>query len=167
MEWIILSIIRYVIILSTNPSGTAFIKVSAMLIWELLLPITCVILTKISFVIFIILDKKSYPCWIQYLSKRKETKAITTRSQLILSTSIDFLIKLIIKKSIKRLNAIGTITSLTVFPIDHIFIPVTLEKLVNFSTVPIKFPLSISIPKTVNLKLYRILIIPSNYFSSL
>ena len=104
---------------------------------------------------------------MKYLSKRNETKAITTLSQLILSTSIDFLIKLIIKKSIKRLNAIGTITSLTVFPIDHIFIPVTLEKLVNFSIVTIKFPISISIPKTVNLKLYRILIIPSNYFSSL
>ena len=48
--------------LSTNPSGTASIKVSAILIEELLLPMACVILTKMSFVIFIILDKKSYPC---------------------------------------------------------------------------------------------------------
>lgn len=124
-----------------------------MLIEELLLPMACVILTKMSFVIFIILDKKSYPCCIKYLSNKKETKAITTRSQLILSTSIDFFIKLIIKKRIKRLNAIGIITSFTVFPIDQILIPFTLEKFVNFSIVPIKLPLSISIPKTVNLKL--------------
>ena len=58
-----------------------------------------------------------------------------------------------IKKRIKRLNAIGIITSFTVFPIDQILIPFTLEKLVNFSIVPIKLPLSTSIPKTVNLKL--------------
>ena len=126
---------------------------SAILIEELLLPMACVILTKMSFVIFIILDKKSCPCCIKYLSNKNETKAITTLSQLILSTSIDFFIKLIIKKRIKRLNAIGTITSFTVFPIDQILIPFTLEKFVNFSIVPIKLPLSISIPKTVNLKL--------------
>ena len=104
-----------------------------MLIVELLLPITRVMLTKISFVIFIILDKNSYPCCIKYLSNKKETIAITTRSQLILSTSIDFFIKLIIKKRIKRLNAIGTIISFTVFPMDQILIPFTLEKLWVFS----------------------------------
>ena len=130
---------------------------------ELLLLKAFVTLTKISFTMFIIVDKKVYPFCIKYFNIKNDTNDIATLSQLILSTSIDFFIKLIIKKSISKLNAIGTITLLTVLPILQILIPWTLEKLVNFCTEPIRFPLSISTPNTENLKLYRSLIIPSNY----
>ena len=109
MEWIKSNTDRYVIILSTNPSGTAFINVSAILILELLLLIAFVTFTKISFTIFIIVDKNVYPFCIKYFNKRKDTNDIAILSQLILSTSIAFFIKLIIKKSISKLNAIGTI----------------------------------------------------------
>ena len=51
------------------------------------------------------------------------------------------------------LNATGTIQSLTVLPIDQIFMFWTFEKLVKLCTEPIRFPLSNSIPKTLNLKL--------------
>lgn len=108
--------------LSTNPSGTALIKVSAIFIFELLLLNTCVTLTKISLTIFIIVVKKVYPFIIKYFNKKKPTKDIAILSQLILSTSIDFFIKLIIKKRINKLNAIGTIQSFTVFPIPQILI---------------------------------------------
>ena len=130
---------------------------------ELLLLKAFVTLTKISFTIFIIVDKKVYPFCIKYFNIKNDTNDIATLSQLILSTSIDFFIKLIIKKSISKLNAIGTITLLTVLPILQILIPWTLEKLVNSCTEPIRFPLSISTPNTENLKLYRSLIISSNY----
>lgn len=106
--------------LSTNPSGTAFINVSAIFILELLLLIAFVTPTKISFTIFIIVDKNVYPFCIKYFNKRKDTNDIAILSQLILSTSIAFFIKLIIKKSISKLNAIGTITLLTAFPILQI-----------------------------------------------
>jgi len=97
--------------------------VSAILILELLLLIAFVTLTKISFTIFIIVDKKVYPFCIKYFNIKNDTNDIATLSQLILSTSIDFFIKLIIKKSISKLNAIGTITLLTVLPILQILIP--------------------------------------------
>lgn len=90
---------------------------------ELLLLIAFVTLTKISFTIFIIVERKVYPFCIKYFNKRKYTNDIAILSQLILSTSIAFFIKLIIKKSISKLNATGIITLLTVFPILHIFIP--------------------------------------------
>lgn len=44
--------------LSTNPSGTAFINVSAIFILELLLLKVFVTLIKISFTIFIIVERK-------------------------------------------------------------------------------------------------------------
>lgn len=163
MEWIILNTNRYVIILSIQPSGTAFINVSAILIFELPLLTAFVTPTKISFTIFIMVDKKVYPFCIKYFNNRKDTKDIAILSQLILSTSIAFFIKLIIKKSISKLKATGTITSFTVFPMLQILMVFTLEKLVNFCIEPIRFPLSISTPNTENLKLYRSLIIPSNY----
>jgi len=47
--------------LSTNPSGTAFIKVSAILILVLELLIAFEIVINISFTIFIIELKKVYP----------------------------------------------------------------------------------------------------------
>ncbi len=90
---------------------------------ELLLLKAFVTLTKISFTIFIIVDKKVYPFCIKYFNIKNDTNDIATLSQLILSTSIDFFIKLIIKKSISKLNAIGTITLLTVLPILQILIP--------------------------------------------
>ena len=130
---------------------------------ELPLLTAFVTLTKISFTIFIIVDKNVYPFCIKYFSNKKDTNDIAILSQDILSTSIAFFIKLIIKKSISKLNAIGTITSFTVFPMLQIFMVFTLEKLVNFCTEPIRFPLSSSTPNTENLKLYRSLIIPSNY----
>ena len=66
------------------------------------------------------IDKNVYPFCIKYFNKRKDTNDIAILSQLILSTSIAFFIKLIIKKSISKLNAIGTITLLTAFPILQI-----------------------------------------------
>lgn len=108
--------------LSINPSGTALINVSAILILELVLLIAFVTLTKISFIIFIIVDRNIYPFCIKYFNNKNDINDITILSQDILSTSIAFFIKFIIKKSISKLNAIGTITSLTVFPILQIFI---------------------------------------------
>ena len=95
---------------------------SAIFILELLLLIAFVTLTKISFTIFIIVERKVYPFCIKYFSNKKETNDIAIRSQDILSTSIAFFIKLIIKKSISKLNAIGTITLLTALPILQILI---------------------------------------------
>lgn len=106
-----------------------------------------------SFTIFIIVVKNVYPFWIKYFKIKNTTNDIAILSQVILSTSIDFLIKLIIKKRIKMLNATGTIQSFTVLPMDQIFIFWTLEKLVKLCIEPIKFALSNSMPKTLNLKL--------------
>ena len=55
--------------LSTNPSGTALINVSAIFILELELLNAPVIVTKMSFTIFIIVDKNVYPFCIKYFKK--------------------------------------------------------------------------------------------------
>ena len=84
--------------------------------------ITFVTEINISFTIFIIVERKSYPFCIKYFNNKNDTNDITILSQLILSTSIDFFIKLIMKKSINKLNATGTIHSLTIFPIFQMLI---------------------------------------------
>lgn len=59
---------------------------------------------------------------MKYFNNKKATKDIANLSQEILSTSIAFFIKLIIKKRISKLNATGTIQSFTTFPMDQILI---------------------------------------------
>ena len=92
------------------------------LILVLLLLKVLVTVTKMSLTIFIIVERKSYPFIIKYFNKRNETKLIAILSQDIRSTSIAFLIKLIIKKRINKLKATGTIQSLTVLPILQMLI---------------------------------------------
>ena len=98
-------------------------------------------------------DKNVYPFIIKYFNIKNTINDIVTLSHEIFSTSIDFFIKLIIKKSINKLSATGTTQSLTIFPIPQMLISWTLEKSVNFCTEPIKSPESSSIPKALNLKL--------------